>query len=153
MLKYFFVVITVTQLFGCDQVISIVENPCSGNNKIDLVGSWKGTDSIGKKGSFLFLSDCTFSMTAGDTSFDSKAIGADMTWRLDVSQHPIQLDLILKKPTKESLVMPYIVREISNNKVEIASFRGDYGYIGRPSNFLESNASSFKQLQMILVKQ
>jgi uncharacterized protein (TIGR03067 family) len=100
-------------LFVLLPVISSAKEPAQS-----LVGEWKGKDITGAMASMVFHEDGTFQMIQGGVAVIGPSEGVKVTWRLDRTKDPMQLD-VLVTGAKGQVIMPMIVRFLSDKKIQV----------------------------------
>ena len=84
-----------------------------------LVGVWTGFDSSGEGASMVFYADGAVTFIQGDLVLDPKSVGGSLIWRIDRTKNPMHLDLIATKATGETQTLPFIVRFITDRKIQV----------------------------------
>ena len=93
---------------------------CSAHSAEDpLVGVWSGFDSSGEIASLVFYANGAVTFIRGDLVLDPKSVGGSLIWRIDRTKTPMHLDLIGTKATGEQLTLPFIVRFITDRKIQV----------------------------------
>jgi hypothetical protein len=119
---------------------------CSKSPQDKIVGEWKGTDNTGETASLVFDEDGNAKMIQGNLVLDGQTLGGKVAWRLDASQDPIHLDLLVTPSSGESRTLPMIVRFITDSKIQL---RYAEDMVSRPTGFLPSD----NKYQIVLIKQ
>lgn len=84
-----------------------------------LVGEWRGPDITGATVSMVFGADGKYKMVDADSVIVDSTKDAKVTWRLDSTKDPMQLDILASAGDKQKVVMPMIVRFLSGNKMQV----------------------------------
>ncbi len=93
---------------------------CTKSPEDMLVGEWSGTDNKGQTALFIFHGDGNAEMVFGDRVINGENIDGTVTWKIYPDYDPIQLDLLVYKPSKEPFSLPMIMRFISDTEIQIA---------------------------------
>jgi phage terminase large subunit-like protein len=100
-------------LFVLLPVISSAKEPAQS-----LIGEWKGKDSTGATATMIFREDGAYQMIQGGVAVIGSSEGVKVTWRFDATKNPMQLDIHVKGD-KGEIVMPMIVRFVSDKKIQV----------------------------------
>lgn len=92
---------------------------CSKSPEELLVGEWSGTDNKGRSGTFQFYEDGSAELVLGDRVINGQKIGGKVSWRVDNTQDPIHLGLVLKIPSKDSKTLPMIIQFNSDQEIKV----------------------------------
>src|SRR5262245_26630882 len=104
-------------------VLALIGHGCSKKPDDRLIGEWKGTDSGGNIGSFIFNRDRTVRMVMGNVVLDGPTVGGKVEWRIDATRDPISLDLVVTRQSGEQDVLPMIIRFITDQKLQLRTTR------------------------------
>lgn len=119
---------------------------CAQPPKERIIGEWKGTDHTGETASLVFSEDGTARMVTSDMVLDGSSVGGTVTWRMDDSQDPIHLDLVVTNMLEETQVLPMIMRFLSDGTLQL---RNSEGMTTRPTGFSDTPSPD----QIILTRQ
>ena len=121
---------------------------CGNSPEKKLIGEWKGTDGTGETASLVFNEDGSMMMIIGNTVTAADGDIESVTWRLDASQDPMLLDIVLtpKSQEQEPVISLLIARFVGDNKLQ-ARIGADRNK--RPLDFTMEKAKN----QIVLLRQ
>jgi hypothetical protein len=99
------------------------------SNKI--IGEWSGLTKNGEKLTLIFEKDKSATLISNNQVMDSTTTGGKVTWELDTTKDPINLDIVFLTKNGERKIAPFIMRYISDRKIIVR--RPDNG--NRPTSF------------------
>ena len=102
----------------------------------EVLGEWSGKDSDGYAMSFVFKADGTVLFIHGNTVIGGTTNKGTATWRLDASQNPMHLDVIVTTTSGETSTLPMIVRFLTDRVIQI---RISEDMETRPTRFSDSD--------------
>ena len=143
--KLIFVSIALIWFSSCSSVPEQRDTNIRPTTEQKIIGVWKGTDHKGITAAFVFHKDKKAEMVQGNIIFDGKSVGGIVTWELDDTKNPINLDLVMTVDGQTKR-LPMIIQFISNSKIQIR--KGDNLTI-RPTEF----SASDKVNRITLLKQ
>ena len=111
-----------------------------------LVGEWEGTDHKGETAALIFYADGTARFLQGNLVMDGSSVGGKVTWRLNESQNPMHLDLIITTTAGQPKILPLIIRFVTEQKIQI---KMSADMQSRPIRFSEDDNIN----QIVLIKQ
>lgn len=111
----------------------------AGDARQQLIGSWTATDDEGVHGGFVFRADGTADMIREGVSFKDTVIkdGGTITYRVDDSVTPIQLDIIVTRKNGQPQVLPSIIRFFDHDTLNMRQPNGG----PRPTSFEHAAAN------------
>ena len=129
-------------------IAAVVLVGCGNSPEKKLIGEWKGTDGTGKTASLVFNEDGSMMMIDGNTVTEAAGDIESVTWRLDASQDPMLLDIVLTPKSQEQkpIILPLIARFIGDNKLQVRISRHGNS---RPLSFTNEKDKN----QIVLVRQ
>lgn len=88
-----------------------------------LVGEWSGKDNTGQIASFIFREDGVVIMVMDNFAIGDEDKGKCL-WKINSEHDPIHLDFVLvNHETKEELVIPGIIRFLTDDKIQFCPGR------------------------------
>ncbi len=112
------------------------------SNEIDIVGKWTGEDK-GEIGTLIFDSEGYVELEIkgkkmGGKSFDFKGTEAKITYTLDTSKKPIEIDLVLRDMSNKVIRSIFLIAEFKDkNTMKLAP---PIGYEKRATEFNDTNS-------------
>lgn len=128
---------------------ALIISGCSKTPEDKLIGEWKGTDFRGQTASLSLNRDRTLRIGIGNLVLDEATMssgGAKAEWRVNFAREPISLDVVITPKSGQQIVVPMIIRFITDQKLQL---RIDPDMKSRPIGF----SADDPQNQLVLVKQ
>jgi len=131
-------------------IAAVVLVGCGSAPEKKLIGEWKGTDGTGKTMSLVFNEDGSMMLIDGNTVFEASEDIESVRWKLDTSQAPMHLDVVItsKSQEQEPAILPLIARFVGDNKLQVR-LESSSNLKNRPLGFTTQKDND----QVVLVRQ